>query len=360
MFALLRHIFSDATADVRGKIVGIYLFLLAANIGAWVWALMAFHHHPVLLGTSLLAYCFGLRHAVDADHIAAIDNVTRKLMQERKRPITVGLFFSIGHSLVLVIGVAAIVLMAAAVGKGFDNFNNACGVVGTLVSTIFLLLIAVMNLLIAIAVYRTFRHVRNGGRYVEEDFDMLLNKRGVLARFFRPMFRLVEQSWHMAPLGFLFGLGFDTATEVSLLGIAAVEASKGMSLWSVMSFPLLFGAGMSLVDTTDGIMMLGAYGWAFVKPIRKLYYNLTITLVSVAVALIIGSIEGLGLVGGELNLSGWFWGKIGLLNDHFGYLGYAIIGIFIVSWIVSTLVYRLKRYDDLEVPPEAVPLDVKP
>jgi high-affinity nickel-transport protein len=349
MLNLFRSIFNDGTAGVRGKIISLYVFLLAANIGAWIWAIVAFHDHPALLGTAVLAYSFGLRHAVDADHIAAIDNVTRKLMQENKRPIAVGFFFSLGHALVLVLGVGAIVLTAATLETTFDNFNNAAGIVSTIVSTSFLLLIAVMNLLIAIAVYKTFRHVRHGGRYVEEDFDMLLNKRGVLARLFRPMFRLVEQSWHMAPLGFLFGLGFDTATEVTLLGIAATEASHGLSLWSIMSFPLLFAAGMSLVDTTDGIMMLGAYGWAFVKPIRKLYYNLTITIVSVLVALLVGSIEGLGLIGAELNFSGWFWDRIGLLNDNFGFLGYGIIAIFIVSWLISALVYRLKRYDDLEI-----------
>jgi high-affinity nickel-transport protein len=349
MLNLFRSIFNDGTVGVRGKVASIYVFLLAANGAAWVWAIVAFHDHPALLGTAVLAYSFGLRHAVDADHIAAIDNVTRKLMQEQKRPIAVGFFFSLGHSLVLVLGVGAIVLTAATLEKTFDNFNNDAGIVSTIVSTSFLLLIALMNLLIAIAVYKTFRHVRKGGRYVDEDFDMLLNKRGVLARLFRPMFRLVEKSWHMAPLGFLFGLGFDTATEVTLLGIASTEASHGMSLWSIMSFPLLFAAGMSLVDTTDGIMMLGAYGWAFVKPIRKLYYNLTITIVSVLVALLVGSIEGLGLIGSELNCGGWFWDKIGMLNDNFGYLGYGIIGIFVFSWLVSALVYRIKGYDDLEV-----------
>jgi nickel/cobalt transporter (NiCoT) family protein len=355
MLALLKHIFNDGTADVRGKVVGMYVFLLAANILSWVWAIIAFHNHPALLGTAVLAYSFGLRHAVDADHIAAIDNVTRKLMQENKRPIAVGFFFSLGHSLVLVLGVAAIVLTASALESRFQSFNNDAGIVGTIVSTTFLLLIALMNLLIAISVYRTFRHVRKGGRYVDEDFDMLLNKRGILARLFRPMFRLVEKSWHMGPLGFLFGLGFDTATEVTLLGIASTEASKGLSMWSIMAFPLLFTAGMSLIDTTDGIMMLGAYGWAFVKPIRKLYYNLTITTVSVLVALVVGGIEGLGLIGGQLNLSGWFWDKIGQLNDNFGYLGYGIIGIFIVSWIISAAVYRIKRYDDFEITADAAP-----
>lgn len=349
MLSLFSRIFNDGTSDVRAKIVGMYSFLIALNIGAWVWALISFHSQPVMLGTALLAYTFGLRHAVDADHIAAIDNVTRKLMQENKRPIAVGFFFSVGHSLVLVIGVAAIALTAATLQDRFNNFNTDAGIVGTIVSTSFLLLIAIMNLMIAISVYRTFRDVRRGEAYVDEDFDMLLNKRGILARLFRPMFHLISKSWHMAPLGFLFGLGFDTATEVTLLAIASTQAAHGMSLWPILTFPLLFAAGMSLVDTTDGIMMLGAYGWAFVKPIRKLYYNLTITLVSVVVALVVGGIEGLGLIGDQLGLKGWFWEHIDNLNDNFGLLGYIIIGIFVLSWVVSAVVYRLKRYDDLEL-----------
>ncbi len=349
MLALLRHVFNDGTTNVRGKVVGIYAFLLTMNLGAWIWTIIAFHDRPALLGTSVLAYTFGLRHAVDADHIAAIDNVTRKLMQENKRPIAVGFFFSMGHSLTLLIGVATIVIMAATLEAQFDQFNSYAGIAGTIVSTSFLLLIAVMNLLIAISVYKTFIAVRRGGTFVDEDLDMLLNKRGVLARVFRPMFSLVSQSWHMAPLGFLFGLGFDTATEVTLLGIASSQASHGMSLVSILSFPLLFAAGMSLIDTTDGIMMLGAYGWAFIKPIRKLYYNLTITLVSVAVALIVGSIEGLGLLGDEFRLRGWFWGQMDALNNNFGSIGFIIIGIFVASWLVSTIVYRVKRFDDLEI-----------
>jgi high-affinity nickel-transport protein len=349
MFSVLKRICNEDTAGVRGKVIFMYLFLIILNVAAWIWALVPFHNQPVMLGTSFLAYSFGLRHAVDADHIAAIDNVTRKLMQERKRPIAVGFFFSMGHSLVLLIGVAAIALTAMTLEKSFDHFNNDAGLVGTLVSTSFLLLIAIMNLMIAVSVYRSFQHVRQGGAYVDEDFDMLLNKRGVLARLFRPLFRLVHKSWHMAPLGFLFGLGFDTATEVTLLGIASTQAAHGMNIWSILTFPLLFAAGMSLIDTTDGIMMLGAYGWAFVKPVRKLYYNLTITLVSAVVALVVGGIEGLGLIAGEFNLQGGFWDGIGSLNDHFGLIGYSIIGIFVVSWLVSALVYRLNRFDELEV-----------
>jgi nickel/cobalt transporter (NiCoT) family protein len=349
MVTILNRIFNENTANLRFRVIGIYAFLAALNIGAWAWALISFHDQPVLLGTSLLAYSFGLRHAVDADHIAAIDNVTRKLMQEGKRPVAAGFFFSIGHSLVLLIGVAVIALTAMTLADRFESYNNDAGIIGTLVSTSFLLLIAVMNLMIAVSVYRSFLHVRGGGAYVEEDFDMLLNKRGMLARLFRPLFKLVHESWHMALLGFLFGLGFDTVTETTLLGIASTQAAHGMSLWPLLTFPLLFAAGMSLIDTTDGIMMLGAYGWAFVKPIRKLYYNLTITLVSALVALVVGGIEGLGLIAGEFNLQGWFWDGIGALNDHFGSLGYVIIGIFAVSWIVSTLIYKFKRYDELEI-----------
>ncbi|EKM98304.1 MULTISPECIES: HoxN/HupN/NixA family nickel/cobalt transporter [Acidocella] len=336
-------------AGLRAKVIGIYLFLFAFNIGAWLWALLSFRHHPVLLGTALLAYIFGLRHAVDADHIAAIDNVTRKLMQQGQRPVGVGFFFSIGHSAVLLIGVVVIAAMTVTLADSFNNYNEIAGTIGTLVSTLFLLLIALMNLLIAFAVYRSFRHVQRGGAYVEEDFDLLLNKRGLLARLFQPLFRLVSRSWHMLALGVLFGLGFDTATEVTLLGIASTQALHGMSLWPLLTFPLLFAAGMSLIDTTDGILMLGAYGWAFVKPVRKLYYNLTITLVSALVALVIGGIEGLGLIASEFALGGWFWDHVSALNDQFGAIGYIIIGIFILSWVVSTLVYKFKRYDELEI-----------
>jgi high-affinity nickel-transport protein len=347
----LKRVFDDSSIQVKSKIIGMYLFLLAANVGGWIYAFATFHSHPVFIGTALLSWGFGLRHAVDADHIAAIDNVTRKLMQQDKRPVTVGFFFSMGHSLVLVIGVAAIYFVRSNVsGDSFNSFNNASGMIGTVVSTAFLLAIGIMNLLIAMSIYRTFKHVTGGGAYVEDDFDMLLNKRGFLSRIFRPLFNLVNKGWHMLPVGFLFGLGFDTVTEVSLLGIAATEATKGMPLWSIMTFPLLFAAGMSLIDTTDGIAMLGAYGWAFVKPVRKLYYNLTITSVSVFVALVIGGIEGLGLAAQELNMSGGaFWSFIALLNNNFGYLGYSIIGIFLVSWLISIAVYRLNRYDDLDV-----------
>ena len=303
----------------------------------------------MLLGTALLAYGFGLRHAVDADHIAAIDNVVRKLMQEGKRPAAVGFFFSLGHSTIVVLASVAIAITATAFKDRFDAFQSVGGVIGTLVSALFLLAIAAMNAVILTTVCRTFRRVKSGAPYVDEDLNMLLAGRGLLARLFRPMFRMIRRSWHMYPLGFLFGLGFDTATEVGLLGISAAQAAQGMSIWSILVFPALFTAGMSLVDTTDSILMLGAYGWAFVKPVRKLYYNMTITFVSVVVAVLIGGIEALGLAGDQFGLTGPFWDGIGALNGNFGMIGYLIIAIFAVSWIASAIIYRARGYDRLEI-----------
>ncbi len=357
MAALRRHfmqtnligLFNDRDSKIGSKVAGIYVVLVAANVAAWVWALIAFRHYPVLVGTAFLAYAFGLRHAVDADHIAAIDNVTRKLMQEGKRPVAVGLFFSLGHSTIVVLISGAVALTTMALQGRFDSFKEVGGVVGTLVSALFLFLVGAANFLILCSVYQTFQQVRRGGAFVEEDLNHLLAQRGLLGRFFRRLFRFISRSWHMYPLGFLFGLGFDTATEIGLLGIAAAQASKGLPIWSIMVFPALFTAGMSLIDTTDGVLMLGAYGWAFNKPIRKLYYNLTITFVSVLVAVLIGGIEALGLLADQLNLEGPFWNFIGALNDHFGSLGYLIIAIFVGSWLASIAIYRLARFDRLEI-----------
>jgi nickel/cobalt transporter (NiCoT) family protein len=346
---LLRALLNDVAGNTRSKILAIYAILLAVNVSAWLWAIVAFRHYPVLLGTAFLAYSFGLRHAVDADHIAAIDNVTRKLMQEGKRPVAVGFMFSLGHSTIVVIGSAAIAATALSLQHRMDSIRNLGGIVSTLVSTLFLFGIAIVNLILLRSIYLAFQRVRRGERYVEEDFDLLLNSRGFLSRLFRPMFALIRRSWHMYPLGILFGLGFDTATEIGLLGISASEASKGLPFWSILVFPALFAAGMSLIDTTDNVLMLGAYGWAFVKPIRKLYYNMTITLVSVAVAFGVGGIEALGLVAGQFRLEGAFWTLIQKLNENFGLLGYFIVALFVLSWAVSVAIYKWRRYDDLEL-----------
>ena len=349
MQSIVSALLSDSAEHLRQRVIAIYGILLAINLGAWSWAVIAFCHYPVLLGTAFVAYSFGLRHAVDADHIAAIDNVTRKLMQDGKRPVAIGFMFSLGHSTVVILGSAAIAGTALALQHQVDALRSIGSIVGTLVSAFFLFAIAVVNLIVLRSVYQSFVRVRRGEPYAEEDFNMLLGDRGFLARLFRPMFGMIRRSWHMYPLGFLFGLGFDTATEIGLLGISAAEASKGMSFLAILVFPVLFAAGMSLIDTTDNILMLGAYGWAFVKPIRKLYYNLTITCVSVIVALIVGGIEALGLFAVHFHLQGGFWKVLALLNENFGTLGYVIVGVFTLSWILSIAVYKWRRFDEIEV-----------
>jgi high-affinity nickel-transport protein len=349
MYSKLAQVFHDSSSTVRGKFLGIYGVLIAFNVVAWIWAVLAFRHHPVLLGSALLAYSFGLRHAVDADHIAAIDNVTRKLMQEKKRPVTVGFFFSLGHSTVVVLASIAIAFVTSAMQGKLDHLKETGGIISTSVSALFLFVIALMNLIILRSIYRAWRKVIQGGAYVDDDFDLLLADRGFLARIFRPMFRIISRSWHMYPLGFLFGLGFDTATEIGLLGMSASQASQGLSPWAIMVFPILFSAGMSLVDTLDGHMMLGAYGWAYLKPVRKIYYNMTITLVSVIVAIVVGSIEALGLIADQLKLQGRMWEALNALNNNFGTIGYVIIGIFLLSWLASIVIYRAKQFDELEV-----------
>ena len=338
--------------NLRGRLIAIYAVLIGGNILIWLWALAVLHSQPLMLGTAFLAYTFGLRHAVDADHIAAIDNVTRKLMQQGQRPVGVGFFFSLGHSAIVVLMSVGVAFAAAALTSRFNSMKAVGGVISTSVSALFLFAIAIFNIIVLMSIYRTFQAVKRGKPFVEEDFDILLNKRRFLSRIFRPLFKLVTKSWHMFAIGFLFGLGFDTATEVALFGISSAQAAHGMSFATIMVFPLLFTAGMTLIDTTDGVLMLGAYGWAFMKPVRKLYYNMTITAVSVVVALVVGGLETLNLIGDQLGLTdgGGFWGAIGAINDNFGVLGYIIIGIFLVSWLGSVIVYKLMGYDELETP----------
>ena len=335
--------------ELRNKVYVLYAFLIGLNLGAWGLAFWLFASHPLLLGTALLAYTFGLRHAVDADHISAIDNVTRRLMQDRKRPVGVGFFFSLGHSTVVIALTVGIAVAASIVKGRLPALQRAGELVGTSVSATFLLLVAAINLVVLIDIFRAFRGARRGEGYDDRGVDQMLDGRGLIGRFFRPLLRLVDNSWKMYPIGLLFGLGFDTATEVGLLGIAAVEAGKGLPVYDILIFPLLFTAGMSLLDTTDGILMLGAYGWAFIKPMRKLYYNLVVTLVSVLVALIIGAIEAASVVASQLQLTGGIWDAVNSLSGNFGTLGFIIVGVFLVSWGVSTAIYKLRRYDELPV-----------
>jgi len=344
-----------AGTGLRRKMISLLAILVVFNLAGWIWAFASFHAFPFLLGTALVAYLFGLRHAVDADHIAAIDNVTRKLMQEGQRPVGVGFFFSLGHSTIVFGLSVAIALTSIALKDRFDWFESVGGLIGTAVSAFFLIGIALVNLVILVSIWRTFRAVRRGDPYVDEDLNLILAKRGFFGRIFRSIFRLVTHSWQMYFVGFLFGLGFDTATEVGVLGISAAGAAKGMSIWAILVFPALFTCGMALVDSLDSMLMVGAYGWAFAKPLRKLYYNLTITAVSILVALVVGGIETLGLVGDHLGLKGTFWGWMGALNDdnNFSRIGFLVIAVFVVSWLASIAIYKAKRYDEIEV--NAVP-----
>jgi nickel/cobalt transporter (NiCoT) family protein len=333
----------------RGRIAAIYGILVVANLAAWLWAFFAFGEQPVLLATAVLAYSLGLRHAIDPDHIAAIDSVTRKLMQEGQRPVAVGFFFALGHSSVVVAASIAIAVAANALTLQFAAYRDIGSMIGTSASALFLFVIAAANLMVLRGVYRALRIVQRGGLVTEEAIEAHLQQRGWLARLFRPLFRFVSKSWHLFPIGLLFALGFETASEITLFGLSA-QASDAVSSWSLFIFPALFAAGMTLVDTTDGVLMLGAYGWAYQNPTRKLFYNATITSLSVLVALVVGGIETLGLIANQIHPEGAFWTLVSDLNENFGVLGYGIVALFVASWGISFLVYRFRRDDRRTAP----------
>jgi high-affinity nickel-transport protein len=313
--------------------------LILANIAAWAWAFALFADRPAVMATAGLAWVFGLRHAVDADHIAAIDNVVRKLMQAGGAPKSAGLYFALGHS--SVVAVATALVAVGVIGLGGESLLKTIGsLIGTSVSALFLLAIATFNLAIFVSLWRTICAVRESGAHDAEQLDALLASRGVLSRLLAPMFRMVTASWHMYPLGFLFGLGFDTATEIGLLSISATEAARGASLSHVAVFPALFAAGMALVDTADSTLMVSAYRWAFVDPVRKLWYNLTITGASVLVALFVGGVEALGLIGARFGLDGALWTLVEDLNASLAGFGFAVIAVFALAWFVSVVAYR--------------------
>jgi high-affinity nickel-transport protein len=299
------------------------------------------------VGLGLTAYTLGLRHAFDADHISAIDNTTRKLMSERKRPLSVGFWFSLGHStivfalsLLFAIGIRA---LGGQVRSSGSTLHNVTSLIGSGVSGAFLYLIAALNLVILLGILHVFRDMRRG-EYDEAELERQLNSRGLLARFYARFTAAIKQPWQMYPLGVLFGLGFDTASEVALLFIAAGAAGAGLPFYAILCLPILFAAGMSLLDTIDGSFMNFAYGWAFSQPVRKVYYNITITGLSVAIALIIGTIELLGLAIDKLSLRGAVWQWIAQIN--FNTLGYVIVGLFVATWAVALLVWRVAHIEE--------------
>lgn len=333
---------------VRPKVLLLLGGLGLENIIIWIIAVCVFKPYPSMIGTGALAYTLGLRHAVDADHISAIDNVTRKLLNNNQHPVCVGLFFSLGHSTVVFITSIIVAATANAVASNIDDFSQIGGLIGTSVSIAFLTLIAILNLICMIGVIKTMRRVKRDGVYTEIDIEEYLNNRGLLGRFFRPVFRFVDASWKMYPLGFLFGLGFDTASEVTLLGITAIQGAQGMSMWLIILLPLLFASGMGLIDSLDSILMLFTYTWAYINPVRKLFYNLTITSISVIVAIVVALIELFALIGEQLELDNGWWRFWYFLSDSFEYIGIIIIGAFILTYIVSAIVYKLAGYKDLE------------
>ncbi|HEV2167102.1 MAG TPA: HoxN/HupN/NixA family nickel/cobalt transporter [Thermoplasmata archaeon] len=327
--------------------------LLLGAIGAvtalaFVASILIGERYVLLAGLGVIAYVFGLRHGVDADHIAAIDNTTRKLLQEGKRPLSVGAWFSLGHSTIVIALIVALVFATRSVASAIPALRGAGSVIGTGVSGTFLWVIGLVNLVIVLEIYRIFQGLR-AGRFSPEQLEEQLNQRGFLNRYFGRFFRVVESPWQIYPIGVLFGLGFDTASEVALIGISVgVGLTAAVPVWMVLVLPLMFTCGMMLVDTADAIAMRVAYGWAFLKPVRKIYYNLTITIISVLVALAVGTVELLQVLAGELGLTGGFWGALATLD--FETLGFVIVGIFVGAWLLAIAYYRYRRFEDLPPP----------
>jgi nickel/cobalt transporter (NiCoT) family protein len=345
----------------RALVTAIFLGILAATAVGFAAIGLIARVFPVFIGLAALSYILGLRHGVDADHISAIDNTTRKLLQQGKRPLTVGTWFSLGHSTIVIALIVALVVAVDAVAKVVPAIAAVGTVIGTGVSGAFLYLIALINLVIALEIYRIFRQLRTG-QLDAAALDEQLAKRGFMNRYFGGLFRLVNEPWQIYPVGVLFGLGFDTATEVAIIALTLKfgTGTGAVPVWMVLTLPFLFTCGMVLTDTADGILMRFAYGWAFLKPIRKVYYNLTITVISILVAFAVGTLETLAVVRSELGLRGGLWGTIGYVNSEtaWEYLGFVIIGIFAVSWLVAVAVYRHNRYEEGEVAilPPATPL----
>ena len=331
---------------MAGVVIGLNVLgwaMLAAAVGG--------HYHISStkifgVGTGIVAYTLGMRHAFDADHIAAIDNTTRKLVNDGRRPLSVGFFFSLGHSsivfalaLLLNLGIRALDSQVRNHGSGL---HSVTGIIGTGVSGTFLYIIAALNVIVLAGIVRVFREMRTG-RYDDQQLEEQLNKRGLMNRFFGPLARRVDAPWKMYPIGVLFGLGFDTATEVALLVLAGTAVASGLPFYAILSLPVLFAGGMCLFDTIDGCFMNFAYDWAFARPVRKVFYNLTITGLSVFVAFFVGTIELLGLVGSEYNLSGGFWAF--LADFDINKAGFVIVGMFVVTWVVALAVWHFGKIE---------------
>lgn len=334
------------TSREKLKIGSIYAVIAALTTMLILVAFYIGYKYAVLAGLGLMSYVLGLRHAVDADHIAAIDNTTRKLLQQNKRPVTVGMWFSLGHSTIVIALTAALVVATRAVVGAVPGLATGGNIIGTWISGIFLMIIGFINVLIVLDVYRTFKGLKEG-RIKGDQLDDALNKNSFMGRTFGKLFAIVNEPWQIYPVGVLFGLGFDTATQVALIAIS-IGVAGSVPFWYVIVLPLLFTVGMVTIDTSDGISMRCAYGWAFLKPIRKIYYNLTITVISVLVAFVIGGIEVAQVVSVQL---GWTTGFFGwLANLDFETMGYGIIATFLIAWVVAMAYYRYKGYEKINFP----------
>ena len=335
------------------RVGGMAAAIIGLNVLGWgmLTAALGGHYHISKttvfgVGTGALAYTLGMRHAFDADHIAAIDNTTRKLVNEGKRPLSVGFFFSVGHSSVVFI--LAVLLnfgirdLDDQVKDSGSHLQYTANIVGTCVSGFFLFLIAAFNVIILTGIVKVFREMR-AGAYNDEELEEQLNKRGLMDRFLGPLARRVDTPWKMYPIGFLFGLGFDTATEVALLVLAGTAVVGGLPFYAILSLPVLFAAGMSLFDTADGCFMNFAYDWAFARPVRKVYYNMTITGLSVFVAVFIGAVELLGLLAQDANLNGSVWSF--LENFNINTAGFVIVAVFVVTWLIALAVWHFGRIE---------------
>lgn len=346
----VRETFSPAE---RRSLTGMFSFIAFLHLLGWGLLILASSQHYQLhsksvlgIGTGVLAYTLGMRHAFDADHIAAIDNTTRKFMSEGKRPMSVGFFFSLGHSSVVFTLTLLLGIGAHALGNQVRNTHSALhhygGLVGTIVSGSFLYLIAILNLVILVSIVKLFVQMRQG-RFDDSELEKHLNSRGFMMRFFGPIARSIDRPGKMYPLGILFGLGFDTATEVAFLVLAGTSVASGLPLWAILSLPILFAAGMSLLDTIDGSFMNFAYGWAFSKPVRKVYYNITITGLSVVVALYIGTLEIMQVLANQLNLTGGIWSYAG--NFNINSAGFTIVALFVAIWAFALLYWKYGKVE---------------
>ena len=330
------------------KLVSIYSLIGLATAFGFIASTIIGKLSVLLAGLGIVTYVFGLRHGVDADHIAAIDNTTRKLMQENQRPFTVGMWFSLGHSTIVVGLIVALIFATRTIVGHIPVLESSGAIIGTTVSGVFLWLIGIVNMIIVFSIYRIFRELKRG-KMNQTELENLLDNRGFLNRYFRPLFKIVKRPWQIYPIGILFGLGFDTATEIALIAISVgVGVSSAVPVWMILILPFMFTCGMVLVDTTDGVTMRVAYGWAFLNPIRKIYYNLTVTVISVLVALAIGTAELLQVIANELNLTGTYWGWLSGLD--FETIGFGIIAIFLVSWLVSVIVWKYRKFDEIYTP----------